>query len=425
MKGDRDQPGAVILDGGHSGVVAARNLAAQGVRAWVFAGATTVARFSRSVSGFAHWPRGIPADDLPAQLAAMADRHHLRGSVLFPIDDEHLRAVAQQRQRLAAHFVFTHPSWETIRILYDKRLTCRLALEAGVPMPRTHLPGGAGGCAALEVEFPVVLKPAISSRFARFTQQKAYRVDDRRRLRECFEQMAQTIGPAEVMVQELVPGPAKNLYSFAGYFRNGEPVAGVAARRPRQWPSDFGWFSTLVETVDVPDLRELAGRLLRVIRYTGLAEVEFMWNERRARFELLEVNPRLWAWHGLAIAAGLDLPYLAYADAIGKTPPRPAPPRAAKWIMPRADLRVAARGLWARELGVGQYLASLRGRKTWALFSWSDPWPSVAKPLLGLGARLRRLLSPSAGRRPGRVGPEVGAGGRAAEFPQPSTPSNP
>lgn len=35
-------------------------------------------------------------------------------------------------------------------------------------------------------------------------------------------------------------------------------------------------------------------------------------------YKLLEVNPRFKGWHSLAIAAGIDLPYLWYRDAIGK-----------------------------------------------------------------------------------------------------------
>ena len=34
----------------------------------------------------------------------------------------------------------------------------------------------------------------------------------------------------------------------------------------------------------------------------------------------MEINPRLWQWHGLAAACGIDLPRIAYADLVGETP---------------------------------------------------------------------------------------------------------
>jgi len=32
----------------------------------------------------------------------------------------------------------------------------------------------------------------------------------------------------------------------------------------------------------------------------------------------MEVNPRLWQWHGLASACGVDLPVIAYRDLTGE-----------------------------------------------------------------------------------------------------------
>jgi hypothetical protein len=34
----------------------------------------------------------------------------------------------------------------------------------------------------------------------------------------------------------------------------------------------------------------------------------------------MEVNPRLWQWHGLASACGVDLPRIAYEDLVGERP---------------------------------------------------------------------------------------------------------
>jgi D-aspartate ligase len=137
----------------------------------------------------------------------------------------------------------------------------------------------------------------------------------------------------------------------------------------------------------------LATRLLRAIGYTGLAEVEFMWNVKQARFELLEVNPRIWAWHGLAIAAGLDLPYVAFADAVGQDPPLQPICSGVKWVRLLTDVRAVAQDVRSGTVSVRQYVNSLGKSTAFAVLSASDPLPFLAEPFLIVLERLNRLVS--------------------------------
>lgn len=386
-------PGAVILGGSFASLGAARNLAKHGIRVCVFGPACSVARFSRSLSRFVLTPSLLKNEEVADYLVRMAEVYRLQGSVLFPSTDEQVRIIAQNQSLLAQHYTLTTPSWETVRFLYDKRLTYELAREAGVAIPNSLVPGDAERLAALNVDFPVILKPAITARFLSLTNRKAFRADNRKQLQSLYEKMSGMIGSSQVIVQDLLPEPSRNLFSFAAYFRNGEPIAGLSVKRSRQLPQDFGRTSTFVESVEMPELNKLAGQLLRPIRYTGLAEVEFMWNANRNRFELLEVNARLWAWHSLAIAAGLDLPYLAFADSLGRTPPIGPLRPGAKWVRFLTDLRAAAQGIRSGSLGLPQYLGSLRGTTAFAVFSASDPLPCVVEPFLLLLNLLKRQSS--------------------------------
>ena len=58
--------------------------------------------------------------------------------------------------------------------------------------------------------------------------------------------------------------------------------------------------------------------LLRALWFHGISQVEFKRDPRDGRFKLMEVNPRLWQWHGLAAACGVDLPLIAYRDLTGE-----------------------------------------------------------------------------------------------------------
>ncbi|MFC1736528.1 hypothetical protein ACFL1X_10435 [Candidatus Hydrogenedentota bacterium] len=388
----QDLPGAVVLGGDFASLEVTRNLAAHGIRVCVIDKAGYVARFSRSVDQFLKLPKELKPDDLPDYLIEIAEKHHIRGWVLFALNDDHVRILSQHAPRLAEYYLLTTPPWETYKLFYDKRLTYTLAREANIAIPDTHVPGNADQLAALNIGFPVVLKPAIASRFIWIAKKKAYRANNLQELQRYYEEMSRIIDPSEVIVQALLPDPSRNLFSFGGYFKEGEPIAALSAKRTRQYPIEFGWTSSFVEVVELPELRALACQLLRSTNYTGLAEVEFMWNEERERFELLEVNARLWAWHGLAIAAGLDVPYTAFAYAIGQAPAPGVVRYGMKWIKFVADMRAATQVIRSGKLSVRQYLSSLRGPKTFSIFSLSDPAPFIMLMFMRVLERLKKPI---------------------------------
>jgi predicted ATP-grasp superfamily ATP-dependent carboligase len=71
----------------------------------------------------------------------------------------------------------------------------------------------------------------------------------------------------------------------------------------------------------VPELADAAVALLLALEFHGIAQVEFKRDPRDGTFKLIEVNPRLWEWHGLAAACGVDFPRIAYLDSVGRPPP--------------------------------------------------------------------------------------------------------
>jgi len=375
-------PGAVIVGGSFSSLGAARNLAGHGVPVCILDQGVCVAQFSRHVQRFFKCPPENDEERFIEFLLGSAAERNLDGGVLFPSTDDGVKVLAQHRERLSEHYVVTTPPWEVVKFAYDKRLTHQLARQEGVPVPETYNPGSVDDLASLNLDFPVVIKPAISTHLSSATKKKAYCANDAQELIELYEMMAGIMDPAEILVQEFIPGRGEKLFSFVGFFKHGIPVAGLSARRPRQHPMDFGRASTFVETINVPELKTLATRLLKGIGYSGLAEVEFMYDEKDARFELLEVNPRIWGWHSIAIHAGLDLPFLAYADAVGKEVNVGTVREGVKWIRLVTDVPTAVVEILQRRMTVHKYLASMSGGPAFAVLSLSDPLPFIADLLL-------------------------------------------
>jgi hypothetical protein len=81
-----------------------------------------------------------------------------------------------------------------------------------------------------------------------------------------------------------------------------------------------------------------------------------------------------------------------YCDALG----RPLPPRLeqtyghAKWIDLRRDLQSALYQWRSGDLTLGEWWRSVRGPKTHALFSWTDPGPFIGD----LQRAVRLFVSP-------------------------------
>jgi D-aspartate ligase len=156
-------------------------------------------------------------------------------------------------------------------------------------------------------------------------------------------------------------------------------VATLLARRRRQHPIDFGRSSTFVESIDHPQVEELAWRFLSSFDYSGVVEVEFKYDAREDRYKLLDVNGRFWTWCGLGGLAGIDFPYLAYRQALGETiAPCRARPGVA-WLHASRDIIAACQEISGGSLRLRDYLASFRQPLTFANFALDDPLPALAE----------------------------------------------
>jgi predicted ATP-grasp superfamily ATP-dependent carboligase len=120
-------------------------------------------------------------------------------------------------------------------------------------------------------------------------------------------------------------------------------------------------------------------RLLREIDYYGLVEVEYKLDPRDGRFKLLDLNARAWGYHSVGYAAGVDFPYLVYADQLGETLPAFRGIAGMHWVRLLTDAPTALMELRAGTLSWRAYLASLGRARVEAVFSFKDPVPWLAE----------------------------------------------
>jgi predicted ATP-grasp superfamily ATP-dependent carboligase len=379
--------GALVLGADYRGLGVVRSLGRRGIPVWVLTQpGETLAAHSR----YARRSLRLPAEPDARADALLALGDEIGGWALVPTTDEDAALVARNRERLAERFTLTSPGWESLRWAYDKRWTYRLGEVCGIACPWTAQPRDREELASLDVPFPAILKPAVKTDFNRLTAAKAWRVDDRRELLERYDEACGLVAADVLLVQELVPGDGGQ-YSHAALCRDGEPLASITARRTRQYPADFGRASTFVETIDDPATAEQAEAVFAQMQLTGLAEVEFKRDERDGSLKLLDINPRVWGWHTLGAAAGVDFPYLLWQLVSGEHVPRVHARAGVRWLRLSTDLPTAVTEVAHRRMSAAAYLRSLHGPRESAIRSRDDPVPGLLELPLLAGTLARRL----------------------------------
>jgi D-aspartate ligase len=382
MPTDPDKLGAVVIGGEHPGLGIARSLGRRGIPVCIIDHQHSVSQFSKYVT------RVVRVKDLRDEhktvesVMGVGLRYGLKGWVLFPTRDETVAAFSRHRDRLAEFFRVTTPCWDTVRWAWDKKQTYDLAAQLGIPVPRTYNPRTEGELAELYSRLPLAIKPAVKENFFYATGAKAWRAESPDQLINLFRKAIRHIRPEEILIQEIIPGDGQRQYSYCAFFRDGEAHSTLIARRMRQHPREFGRAATYVETVELPTIVELSERFLRAIDYYGLVEVEFKQDPRDGLFKLLDVNARTWGFHSIGGPAGVDFPYLLYADQVGKPVDRSDAKAGVGWLRAIADLPTAALDLWDGEMDLRSYWRSLKHTRTESVFCLQDPLPSIAEVLM-------------------------------------------
>lgn len=371
--------GAVIVGGDYQGLGIVRSLGLQNIPVCVIDDEHSISRYSRYTT------HSITVPDLRDErrtvdtVLEIGKRLNLLGWVLYPTREETVAAFARYRSLLSPFFRVPTPQWDTTQWCWDKRKTYSMASELGIPTPRTWYPKTPKELEQITGDPPYAIKPAIKEHFIYATKVKAWRADNRAELRQLFERAVAQVGPGEVMIQELIPGNGTQQFAYCAFFKNRRAIGSMVVRRSRQHPPEFGRASTFVETIDLPILEELSVRFLSAIDYYGLVEMEYKLDYRDGEYKLLDVNGRTWGYHSLGRSAGVDFPYMLFADLIGE-PVLPKRGRAGvKWIRLLTDVPTAGLEILRGRQGWWAYLRSLYDIDVESVFNRNDILPGLVE----------------------------------------------
>ncbi len=312
---------ALVLDGHlNSSLAAIRSLGYQGIPVYVGSHrVTATGRYSRYATHCFLYPSPL-LDRTGFVESVKRLMQQLGRVVLFAFSDSTLLPLV--RNSVLPDGQIQLCDRQLWNVAFDKARTLSLAEELGVPIPKTYICQTIGEACrvACELSFPVVLKPRRSvfwdgNRGVQQSPSFAFSEHDlMRKLAAAFSQAREC-----PLLQEFVRGEEVGVEFLC---RDGDPLMVCAHRRIRS-ASPRGGASVVSETIpdDYCGIGALARRLVRRLRWNGPAMVEFKICKRTHCPQLMEINGRFWGSLPLAVAAGVDFPFLFYRFSLGEGVP--------------------------------------------------------------------------------------------------------
>jgi len=251
--------------------------------------------------------------------------------MVLPTELETQQIILRNREEMEKYTRVPFADYALTANVQNKAWLMKYAETNGYPCPKTlgtdlkSVPTVLNDFCYEDVEYPLVIKPRESSgsRGIMYVKKPSEFPAALRKVQDRY--------PLPI-VQEYIPHGGA--YGVGALFnRNSEPKAAFVYKRLREYPVTGGP-STLRESVKNDEIKEIALNLLKSLKWTGIAMVEFRVDARDGRPKLMEINPRFWGSLQLAIISGMDFPYLLYKMAVDGD------------IEPVWDYRVGVRCRW-------------------------------------------------------------------------------
>ena len=310
------------------------------------------AKYKKTISSYSKYckrhfqypaPKDNPDEFIKFILSEVKKEHY---DVMISLGGEGMLELSKNRDLFLPYVRLPFLDYETLLRADNKAETIKIAMENGIPCPKTFFIDDVEDVKKIidELIFPVVIKPRESagSRGLEYVTEKG-------NLIETFEKTTKSFG--KMIIQELIP-PGGDTYGFEALFnKNSEPRAVFVHKRLREFPITGGP-STFRVSVENQEIKTLGTRLLQKFGWYGIAMVEFKIDPRDNTPRLMEINPRFWGSLPLSIASGVDFPYLLCKMAVDGD------------ITPVFDYKkgVKARSLFYEDLK--HLLAVLKGQST-------------------------------------------------------------
>jgi predicted ATP-grasp superfamily ATP-dependent carboligase len=300
-------------------------------------------------------------------------------AVLFCTNDNTVLTVSKYEDQLKPFFKFVLPPYEATNGQISKREFHRFAQTNSFLVPNTFFTKGAEEIEKVAeiISFPCVIKPEFRDRT--WDEKVPVKV----LYAESKQDFLNLIGTYQIqqtslVIQEWIDGDDSEVYFCLSYInRNHKPLAICVARKLRQYPHLTG-STSIAKTVWVPEIAVESLRLLNTVGCVGFCSVEFKQSRKDGRFYVTEPTiGRPDTQEGICISAGLDIPWIAYLDAISQDlSPLGRFEEGIKWINEPLEFSCLQK-YFRNGVDLKKFLSIYKGRRSYALWAVDDPIPAL------------------------------------------------
>ncbi len=234
--------------------------------------------------------------------------------VVLPVGTATLMALCAERSRVSEFADFALPPLDSIELANDKSRLIPFAGELGIPIPETTFirDGETVEEFSLRISYPAVIKLPMGEMLGLSPDERYNIVRTGKEFITQYKKLAEY--DDNILVQQYITGDG---YGVSAVFdENSEPLEIFCHRRIREYPATGGP-SCFCESANLPELADYAIKLLKALKWVGVAMVEFKGNDENGYF-LMEINPRFWGSSALAPNSGCDIPFALYRAACGE-----------------------------------------------------------------------------------------------------------
>ena len=229
-------------------------------------------------------------------------------NVIFPVADLAIKAIINYEKLISKYTKIALPTNEIFIKGFDKAITLDIARKNKILHPKTFTVNNTEDIYNIreELDYPLVIKPRIS-----FGSRGKVVCNSFSSLLKNFNLIRNIYG--NVLIQDYIPyGGELGVYTLFNY--DSEPRGLTVQKRLRSYPISGGpsTYRMTIKNKISDKCVNIAFRLLKAMKWSGIAMVEFRIDARDGIPKLMEVNPRFWGSLNLSILAGVNFPYLLY-----------------------------------------------------------------------------------------------------------------
>jgi len=243
-------------------------------------------------------PLSVPGDLLPA-LMERFERAQEKTAVFFTDERFHLALSESQLEDnpwLKVHFgVSAH-----VRTILDRQRFCQFLADGRLAdVPKT-IDGVQDPFKVFGKQF--ILRPRYS--WHDLSQHESVRLVSSQKEYDHWmaDFQSRGLGRGDVCYQELLSIRDEDNVSICGWHDKDKQYI-ICTHKVLQHPPKTG-NGDVVERIEPPEgVREAALRVLKALDYDGPFELEFVFDVKSNKYQVIELNPRFWMQHGLVEAA--------------------------------------------------------------------------------------------------------------------------